>query len=104
MTRMKLIPPPDNSPYAPKGWRRPPMPQDLAAHRPIVPYDDGSEFAGQLDLAHGAAAVLVRDPLRDLALAIEGLSYEQKRQVAAGLRTSVMRLNGWAALMLEVGR
>ncbi len=102
---MKLIPvgPPD-SPYAPKGWRRPPVPRDLAEHRPIVPYDDGSEFAGQLDLVHGAAAVLVRDPLRDLALAIEGLSYEQKRQVAAGLRTSVMRLNGWAALMLEAGR
>jgi hypothetical protein len=101
MTRMKLIPPPDNSPYAPKGWRRPPMPQDLAAHRPIVPYDDGSEFAGQLDLAHGAAAVLVRDPLRDLALAIEGLSYDQKRQVAAGLRTSMTRLTTWADLVIE---
>jgi len=48
-----------------------------------------------------SAAVLVRDPLRDLALAIEGLSYEQKRQVAAGLRTSVMRLNGWADLVIE---
>jgi hypothetical protein len=100
---MKLIPPPD-SPYAPKGWRRPPMPHDLVEHRPIVPYDDGSEFAEQLDLVHGAAAVLVRDPLRDLALAIEGLSYAQKSQVAMALRTSVMRLNGWAALMLEVGR
>jgi hypothetical protein len=99
---MKLIPlGPPASPYVPKGWRRPPTPQDLAEHRPIVPYDDGSEFAGQLDLVHGAAAVLVRDPLRDLALAIEGLSYEQKRQLAMALRTSVMRLNGWAALVLE---
>jgi hypothetical protein len=98
---MRLIPPPDNSPYAPKGRRGVPVPQDLAEHRAILPYDDGSEFAEQLDLVHGAAAVLVRDPLRDVALAIEGLSYEQKRQVAVGLRTSVMRLNGWANLVLE---
>jgi hypothetical protein len=99
---MKLIPPsPPDSLYAPKGWRRPPIPQDLAEHRPIVPCDDAGEFAEQLDLVHGAAAVLVRDPLRDLALAIEGLSYEQKRQVAAGLRTSVARLTAWADLVIE---
>ena len=100
MTRLKLIPPPD-SPYAPKGRRRVPVPRDLAEHRAIVPYDDDSEFAGQLDLVHGAAAVLVRDPLRDVALAIEGLSYEQKRQVAVGLRTSVARLTAWADLVIE---
>ena len=100
MTRLKLISPPENL-YALKGRRGPPTPQDLAEHRAIVPYDDDSEFAGQLDLVHGAAAVLVHDPLRDVALAIEGLSYEQKRQVAAGLRTSVMRLNGWADLVIE---
>jgi hypothetical protein len=29
------------------------------------------------------------------------LTYEQKRQVAAGLRTSVMRLNAWADLVIE---
>jgi hypothetical protein len=80
------------------------MPRDLAEHRAIVPYDDAGEFAGQLDLVHGAAAVLVRDPLRDLALAIEGLSYEQKRQVATALRTTPMRLSVWADLVLEVGR
>ncbi len=74
---MRLIPPPDNSLYAPKGRRRVPVPRDLAEHRPIVPYDDGSEFAGQLDLVHRAAAVLIRDPLRDLALAVRALTYEQ---------------------------
>src|SRR5258708_37729607 len=98
---MRLIPPPDNSLYAPKGRRRVPVPRDLAEHRPIVPYDDGSELAGELDLVHGAAGALVHDPIRDVALAIEGLSYEQKRQVAVGLRTSMTRLNGWAALTLE---
>src|SRR5258707_15152807 len=98
---MRLIPPPDNSLYAPKGRRRVPVPRDLAEHRPIVPYDDGSEFAGQLDLVHRAAAVLIRDPLRDLALAVRALTYEQKRQVAAGLRTSVARLTAWADLVLE---
>ena len=99
---MKLIPPsPPDSLYAPKGRRRPPVPRDLAEHRPIVPYDDAGEFAEQLDLVHGAAAVLVRDPLRDLALAIEGLTYEQKRQVATGLRTSMTRLSVWADLVLE---
>jgi hypothetical protein len=99
---MKLIPPsPPDSPYAPKGWRRVPVPRDLAEHRTIVPYDDGSEFAEQLDLVHGAAAVLVRDPLRDLALAVQALDYEQKRQVAAGLRTSVARLTAWADLVIE---
>jgi hypothetical protein len=103
MTRLKLIPPPDNL-YAPKGRRRVPVPRDLAEHRPITPYDDGSEFAEQLDDVHRAAGALVHDPLRDVAVAIEGLSYEQKRQVAVGLRTSVMPLNGWAALTLEVGR
>jgi hypothetical protein len=102
MTRMKLIPlGPPASPYAPKGRRGVPVPQDLAEHRPILPYDDGSEFAGQLGDVYRAAGALVHDPLRDLALAIEGLSYEQKRQVAAGLRTSVTRLTAWADLVIE---
>jgi len=99
MTRLKLIPPPD-SPYAPKGRRRVPVPRDLAQHRMIAPDDDGRDFVGQLDDVHRTAGALVHDPLRDVAVAIEGLSYEQKRQVAVGLRTSVTRLNGWAALMM----
>jgi hypothetical protein len=36
-----------------------------------------------------------------VALAVRALSYEQKRQVAIALRTSVMRLNAWASLVLE---
>jgi hypothetical protein len=99
---MKLIPlGPPASPYAPKGQRRLPVPQDLAEHRPIVPYDDAGEFAEQIGDVHRAAGALVGDPLRDVALAIEGLSYEQKRQVAAGLRTSMTRLTAWADLVIE---
>jgi hypothetical protein len=78
------------------------MPQDLSEHRPI--YDDDGAFAEQLDQVHRAAGALVHDPVRDLALAIEALSYDEKRQVAVALRTSMTRLSVWASLMLEVGR
>jgi hypothetical protein len=101
MARLKLIPPPDNSPYASKGWHRPPVPQDLAEHRPIVPYDDCGEFAGQLDDVHRAAGALVHDPLRDLALAVQALDYAQKIEVATALRTTPMRLSVWADLVIE---
>jgi hypothetical protein len=100
--RMKLIPPePPGSPFEPKGRLPVPMPQDLAEHRPIRPYDDDDGFAEQLDQVHRAAAVLVQDPLRDIALAVQGLSYKQKAALAAGLRTSVMRLTAWASFVLE---
>jgi hypothetical protein len=39
--------------------------------------------------------------VRDVALAIEALTYEQKSEVAVALRTTVTRLNAWSALMLE---
>jgi hypothetical protein len=99
---MKLIPPgPPASPYAPKGWRRPPTPQDLAEHRPIVPYDDAGDFAEQIDEVHRAAWALVHDPLRDLALAVQALDYAQKIEVATALRTTPMRLTTWASLVIE---
>jgi hypothetical protein len=39
----------------------------------------------------------VRDPLRDLALAVQALDYAQKIEVAVGLRTSVARLGMFIA-------
>jgi hypothetical protein len=48
-----------------------------------------------------AAAVLVRDPLRDLALAVQALDYAQKIEVATALRTTPMRLSVWADLVIE---
>jgi hypothetical protein len=56
-------------PYAPKGRRAVPMPRDLAEHQPIVPYDDGA-FGERLDEVHRAAGALIRDPVRDVALAL----------------------------------
>jgi hypothetical protein len=101
-TRVQLIPPaPPDSPYVPKGRRLVPVLQDLAEHRPIVSYDDGGDFAGQLDDVHRAAALLVHNPVRDVAMAIEALTYAEKSQVAVALRTTVTRLNAWADLVLE---
>jgi hypothetical protein len=77
-----------------------PVPLDLAEHRPILPYEDAGGFTAQLDEVHRAAVALI-DPLRDVALAVQGLSYKQKAELAAGLRTSVMRLTAWASLVLE---
>lgn len=78
-----------------------PVPQDLAEHRPILLYDDGGGFATQLNEVHRAAAVLVDDPLRDVARAIEALSYREKADLAGALRTSITRLTTWASLVLE---
>jgi hypothetical protein len=80
------------------------VPQDLAEHRPIMPYDDCGDFAEQLDDVHRAAGALVHDPLRDRALAVRALDYGQKIEVATALRTTAMRLSVWADLVLEVGR
>jgi hypothetical protein len=59
--------------------------------------------AMQLGEVHRAAAALVHDPPVEIAMAVQALGYEQKRQVALALRTSVMRLNAWAGLVLEAG-
>jgi hypothetical protein len=53
-THMRVIPPPANDLYAPKGRRGVPMPEDLAEHRPIVPYGEGSGFDGQFDMVDRA--------------------------------------------------
>jgi len=100
---MKLITPspPANDPFAPKGRRGVPVPEDLAEHRPIVPYDDGGDFGEQIEEVHCAAAALVRDPPRDVALALQGLSYAEKIELATALRSSVGCLNARTALMLE---
>ena len=96
--QMRLIPP-VTDPSAPKGGRHAPMP-----HRPILPHHDGGDFADRLDAVQRGAAALIRDPVRDVAVALQGLTHEQKRQVATTLRTTVMRLNTWASLMLEARR
>jgi len=77
------------------------MPVDLAEHRPTRPYHDDGNFADKLDEVHRAAAVLIQDPVRSVAAAMQALTYEQQRQVATALRTTVMRLNAWASLVLE---
>jgi hypothetical protein len=100
MIRIRLIPP-TSDPYAPNVGRLVPMPRDLADHRPILPYHDGGDFGDELDEVHCAAAMLIQDPMRDVAVAMRALTYEQQRQVATALRTTVMRLNTWASLMLE---
>jgi hypothetical protein len=101
-TRIRVIPaPPANDAYAPNGRHGVPMPQDLAEHQPVLPYDDGGDFDPQLDHVHRAAAALVHDPVREVALAIGALSYEEKREVAVSLRTSVTRLNAWASVVIE---
>lgn len=100
MTRMRFIPPPA-SPFAPRGRLPVPMPQDLAEHRSIMPFDHDGDFAQQLDEVERAAAAFVGDPLRDIALAVQALSYEQKIELAIGLRTSPMRVTAWASLVLE---
>jgi hypothetical protein len=102
VARLKLIPPnSSDSLCAPTNGRNVPVPQDLAEHRPIVPYNDGVYFDGHLDHVHPAAAAIVHDPMREVAVAIQALSYEEKRQVAVTLRTSVMRLSAWASLVIE---
>jgi hypothetical protein len=144
-----------SNPYAPTAGRQAPTPQDLAQHRPMLPYHDTRDFADRLDAVDRAAAmlstknfagerplytdsrapsahtsrpraaspnpayhdsldfadrldamhrptaVLIRDRVRDVAVALQALTYEQKRQVATALRTTVTRLNTWASLMLE---
>jgi hypothetical protein len=74
----------------------------LGKHRPI--HHDGADFADRLDAVQRGAAALIRDPVRDVAVALQGLTHEQKRQVAIALRATVMRLNTWASLMLEARR
>jgi hypothetical protein len=66
----------------------------------VLPYDDDSAFAERLDQVDRAAAALV-DPLRDVARAIEALSYREKVDLAGALRTSITRLTTWASLVLE---
>ncbi|SRR5947209_2790313 len=100
MIRTRLIPPTNDS-YAPKDGPLVPMPRELAEHRPILPYRDDGDLAEQLEEVHRAAAVLIQDPMRDVAVAMRALTYEQQRQVATALRTTMMRLNTWASLVLE---
>ncbi len=66
-----------------------------------MPFDHDGDFAQQLDEVERAAAAFVGDPLRDIALAVQALSYEQKIELAIGLRTSPMRVTAWASLVLE---
>jgi hypothetical protein len=96
---MRLLP--TSNPFVPKGRRGASVPQDLSDHNPVVSGGEEGDLVDQIDDVHRAAAVLARDPLHDVAAAIQALSYEQKLSLAAMLRTSVTRLDAWARLMIE---
>src|SRR5712671_3817606 len=88
VTRIRLIPPASDR-FAPKGRRGVPVPLDLAQHSPVMPYGDDGDFAERLGEVHRAAAAVVHNPLRDVALAVQALSYAEKIELATALRSSV---------------
>jgi hypothetical protein len=100
-----MSPTPDAEPesYIPRKYRdTAPEPLDLALHRPLQRLD------GEAPESHGGLAPLecfsappIHNPLRNVAVVLRALPHNEKTTLARALRTSVMRLNTWASLMLE---